>query len=242
MRELALFAGVGGGILGGKLLGWQTVCAVEINPYCQRVLMQRQDDGILDPFPIWGDITTFDGRPWAGLVDVVTGGVPCQPWSDAGEQRGENDDRNLWPETFRIIGEVGPRSVLLENVPGILSFDYSGFIFGTLSEMGYRVCWGDVGAADVGADHARERIWIAANRPGVSVEEQEMAIARAARGEPRGAAINQSVQVRAPCWSEYQPGMVGASHGAPNWVDRSKAIGNAQYPAVVRRAWEALKS
>jgi DNA (cytosine-5)-methyltransferase 1 len=77
MRELALFAGAGGGILGGKLLGWRTVCAVEWEPYPISVLVQRQNEGILPPFPIWDDVRTFDGTAWRGFVDVVSGGFPC---------------------------------------------------------------------------------------------------------------------------------------------------------------------
>ena len=76
MNELALFAGAGGGMLAGTILGWRTVCAVEIEPYCASVLIQRQNDGILPPFPIWDDIRTFNGRPWRGIVDVVSGGYP----------------------------------------------------------------------------------------------------------------------------------------------------------------------
>ena len=84
MNELALFAGAGGGILGGHLLGWRTVCAVEWEPYPASVLVARQNDGILPPFPVWDDVQTFDGRPWRGLVDVVSGGFPCQDISAAG--------------------------------------------------------------------------------------------------------------------------------------------------------------
>lgn len=84
MNELALFAGAGGGILGGHLLGWRTICAVEWEPYPASVLCARQNDGILPPFPIWDDIQTFDGRPWKGIVDVVSGGFPCQDISAAG--------------------------------------------------------------------------------------------------------------------------------------------------------------
>jgi hypothetical protein len=84
MNELALFAGAGGGILGGHLLGWRTVCAVEWEAYPASVLCARQNDGILPAFPIWDDIQTFDGRPWRGIVDVVSGGFPCQDISAAG--------------------------------------------------------------------------------------------------------------------------------------------------------------
>ena len=84
MNELALFAGAGGGILGGKLLGWRTVCAVEWEPYPASVLCARQNDGLLPPFPIWDDVQTFDGKPWRGIVDVVSGGFPCQDISAAG--------------------------------------------------------------------------------------------------------------------------------------------------------------
>jgi DNA (cytosine-5)-methyltransferase 1 len=84
LNELSLFAGAGGGILAGRLLGWRTVCAVEWEPYPASVLCARQNDGILPPFPIWDDIQTFDGRPWRGIVQVVSGGFPCQDISAAG--------------------------------------------------------------------------------------------------------------------------------------------------------------
>ena len=99
MNELALFAGAGGGILGGHLLGWRTVCAVELEPYAASVLVARQNDGILPPFPIWDDVCTFDGRPWRGVVDVVSGGFPCQDISIAGKGAGLDGERSgLWKE------------------------------------------------------------------------------------------------------------------------------------------------
>ena len=88
MNELALFAGAGGGILGGRLLGWRTVCAVEIDPYARRVLLARQADGCLGRFPIWDDVRTFDGKRWQGTVDVVSGGFPCQDITAAGKGSG----------------------------------------------------------------------------------------------------------------------------------------------------------
>lgn len=120
-RELSLFSGAGGGLLGTKLLGWRPVCYVEKDPYCQRVLQARIRDGYLDDAPIWDDINTFDGRRWRGCVDIVTAGFPCQPFSMAGRRKGDSDERNLWPDTVRVIREVGPRVVLLENVAGLLT-------------------------------------------------------------------------------------------------------------------------
>jgi DNA (cytosine-5)-methyltransferase 1 len=118
MNELALFAGAGGGILGGKLLGWRTKCAVEIDPYARKVLLARQRDGILEPFPIWDDVCTFDGTPWRGKVDVVCGGFPCQDISAAGKGAGITGERSgLWGEMARIIGEIRPKYAFVENSP-----------------------------------------------------------------------------------------------------------------------------
>ena len=163
MNELALFAGHGGGILGGMLCGFRTVCAVEYNEYARRVLAARQDDGSLEPFPIWDDVRTFDGKPWRGLVDVVTGGFPCQDISAAGKGVGIDGERSgLWGEMARIIGEVGPRYALVENSPMLTSRGL-GRVLGDLAEMGYDARWGVLGAVHAGAPHKRERIWIVAH-------------------------------------------------------------------------------
>ena len=163
MNELALFAGAGGGILGGHLLGWRTVCAVEREPYAASVLMQRQNDGILPPFPIWDDVCTFDGRPWRGLVDVVSGGFPCQDISAAGNGAGIDGERSgLWREMARIIGEVRPRFVFVENSPLLISRGLA-VVVGDLAEMGYDAEWCCISASDTGAPHKRDRIWLMAH-------------------------------------------------------------------------------
>lgn len=162
MNELALFAGGGGGILGGKLLGWNTVCAVEIERYPREVLLHQQRLGNLQRFPIWDDVCTFDGRPWRGLVDVVSGGFPCQDISAAGKGAGIEGERSgLWAEMFRIICEVRPRYAFMENSPMLTSRGL-GRVLGDLAEAGYDAAWMVLGAADVGAPHRRERIWILA--------------------------------------------------------------------------------
>ncbi|HGK8963796.1 TPA: DNA cytosine methyltransferase [Pseudomonas aeruginosa] len=163
MNELSLFAGAGGGILGGHLLGWRTVCAVEFEPYAASVLVARQNDGILPPFPIWDDVRTFDGRPWRGLVDVVSGGFPCQDISAAGNGAGIYGERSgLWREMARIVGEVRPRFVFVENSPLLVRRGLA-VVLGDLTELGYDSGWCVMGAADVGAPHQRDRIWIVAH-------------------------------------------------------------------------------
>jgi len=162
VNELALFSGAGGGILGGHLLGWTTVCAVEKEPYRREVLLRRQRDGVLPLFPIWDDVRTFDGRPWRGLVDVVSGGFPCQDISCAGKGAGINGERSgLWAEYARILREVRPRYAFVENSPMLTSRGLHR-VLGDLAEMGFDAEWCVLGATDVGAPHDRYRIWILA--------------------------------------------------------------------------------
>ena len=162
MNELALFAGAGGGILGGHLLGWRTVCAVEWEPYPASVLCARQNDGLLPPFPIWNDVQTFDGKPWRGIVDVVSGGFPCQDISVAGKGAGIDGQRSgMWRHMARIVGEVLPRYVFVENSPALITRGL-GTVLGDLAALGYDCRWTVLGAADVGAPHQRDRFWLVA--------------------------------------------------------------------------------
>lgn len=164
MNEFALFAGAGGGILGGHLLGWRTVCAVEWEQYPASVLCARQNDGLLPPFPIWDDVQTFDGKPWRGIVDVVSGGFPCQDISSAGKGGGIEAERSgMWREMARIIGEIRPRYAFVENSP-MLTIRGLGTVLRDLASLGYDAEWCVLGAADIGANHQRERIWIVAQQ------------------------------------------------------------------------------
>ena len=150
-------------MLADLLLGHQPVGAVEIEPYCQQVLSARQKDGILPWFPIFADVKEFDGKPWRGKVDIISGGFPCQDISCAGKGAGLAGERSgLWSEMARIIGEVRPRFVLVENSPMLVSRGLE-VCLSDLAEMGYDARWGVVGADDVGAPHRRKRIWIVAN-------------------------------------------------------------------------------
>ena len=162
MYELALFAGAGGGILGGHLLGWRTVCAVERDAYAAAVLAQRQNDKIIPAFPIWSDVCSFDGGPWRGLVDVISGGFPCQDISAAGKGAGITGERSgLWKEFARIIGEVRPAFAFIENSPMLTKRGLST-VLEDLAALGYDAEWLVLGARDCGAPHKRERIWVLA--------------------------------------------------------------------------------
>ena len=164
MNELALFAGAGGGILGGHLLGWRTVCAVEWEQYPASVLAARQNDGLLESFPIWDDVQTFDGTSWQGIVDVISGGFPCQDISAAGKGAGIDGARSgMWKEMARIIYEVRPKFVFVENSP-MLTRRGLGAVLGDLAKLGFNAEWGVLGASDIGAKHHRKRIWIVARQ------------------------------------------------------------------------------
>ena len=142
------------------LLGHTCVCAVEIEPYPRKVLLQRQRDGILPKFPIWDDVQTFDGRPWRGKVDVVAGGFPCQDISAAGKGAGIDGKRSgLWGEMARVIGEIRPHYVFVENSPLLVGRGLA-VVLGDLAEMGYDARWCVLGAIHAGAPHKRDRIWI----------------------------------------------------------------------------------
>jgi DNA (cytosine-5)-methyltransferase 1 len=168
LAELSLFSGLGGFSLGMRLAGLniRTVAYVEIDPYCQAIIQQRIRDGLLDDAPIFSDISAFRGEQFRGLVDIISAGFPCQPHSVAGLRKSKDDSRNLWPDTLRVIREVEPRWVLLENVPGLLSASadggtpaYGGTVVGELASIGFSVHWQTIGADDVGAPHRRKRWW-----------------------------------------------------------------------------------
>lgn len=139
------------------------MCAVELDPFCRSVLLARQRDGILPRFPIWDDVRSFDGKPWRGHVDVITGGFPCQDISSAGKRAGITGERSgLWSEFARIIGEVGPAHVIVENSPDLVTRGL-GVVLGDLAARGYHARWDVLGARHVGAPHRRDRIWILAH-------------------------------------------------------------------------------
>jgi len=244
MNELALFAGAGGGILGGKLLGWRTVCAVEWESYPASVLCARQNDGLLPPFPIWDDIQTFDGNPWRGIVDVVSGGFPCQDISAAGKGAGIDGERSgMWGEMARVICEVRPRFVFVENSPMLTSRGL-GRVLGDLASMGFDARWGVLGAGDIGAPHQRNRIWLVATNTsniGLQKNNEEQGISPKKK-------FRSAEQISTDWASPFQewgmgmvpPSLIRVDDGMADRVDRVKAIGNGQVPLCAATAWRIL--
>ena len=267
MNELALFAGAGGGILGGHLLGWRTVCAVEWEPYPASVLCARQNDGLLPPFPIWDDVQTFDGFAWRGLVDVVSGGFPCQDISAAGKGDGLDGARSgMWRHMARVVSEVRPKYVFVENSP-MLTTRGGTRVVGDLAEMGYDCKWTVMGAADVGANHKRDRMWIVGKSKRKGLEGQ--------RSQPREKEVSKLGDTstlaytsdQGDVWRQWQLGFAeqehdsgrGKTNGGREWwkaeptvgrvadgvaarVDRLKAIGNGQVPLCAATAWKLLST
>ncbi len=234
MNELALFAGAGGGILGGKLLGWRTVCAVERDAYAAQILAQRQNDGILRPFPIWSDVTTFDGKPWRGIAEVVSGGFPCQDISSAGKGAGIAGARSgLWKEFARIIGEVRPRFVFVEN-SAMLTTRGLGVVLADLSSLGFDARWGVISAANCGAPHKRERIWIVAHaKRSECWEEPHDGASRRVGGQFKHMAWDGN-------WESALREFRGMDDGLAYGVERTDTIRNGQVPIVAATAFRIL--
>ncbi len=253
MRELSLFTGAGGGILGSKLLGWTTIGYVENNDYRQRIIARRIADGILDAEPIFGDIRAFIREGYAasyqGMVDVITAGFPCQPFSVAGKRLAENDPSNMWPETIETIRIVRPRYVFLENVPGLLSKSYIRRILGDLAEIFPYIRGGCLSACTVGAPHQRTRLWIAADseqrRCTCNSREEATSDTNGQRCEEQCGSepIQSEDAIFGRCgWWAVEPLLGRVAHGVANRVDRLEATGLGQVPAVVATAWKILNA
>lgn len=259
MNELALFAGAGGGILAGELLGDRTVCAVERDGFAAAVLAQRQNDGLLPVFPIWSDVRNFDGRPWRGVAECVSGGFPCQDISSAGNRAGIDGERSgLWREFARVVREVEPRCVRVENSADLTSRGL-GVVLRDLAALGFDARWDVFSAADLGAHHLRERIWIVATHPDRQRESQptvsgeEVGVRpghgnrpaadahdhRSERGQQLPASESQERRAAYPRWPA-EPGLGRMVHGVPSGVDRIRCLGNAQVPRVAAAAWRLL--
>ena len=244
MNELALFAGAGGGILGSKLLGHRIIGYVENNEYCQKVLRQRIDDGILDDAPIFGDIRAFNREGYAesyqGLVDVISGGFPCQPFSLSGPQLGEHDERNMWPETINTISIIRPKFAFLENVPGLLVSGYAGRIFGDLAESGYNARWCVLGNHFTGGITDSKRLWIVAFASDCTMLESVDIFKHFVPASEESCRRESSRTVGAAISQDDYTKLKRNPDEVARGMDRLKAIGNGQVPIVAATAFRIL--
>lgn len=162
MQSIEFCAGAGGQALGLEQAGFQHSALVEIeSDFCKTLRLNR---------PQWDvrchDMNTFDGRPFNG-VDLLAGGLPCPPFSIAGKQLGERDERNLFPAAIRLIDEIRPKAVMIENVKGFLSPTFESYRLHLKSEfkkLGYHVDWRLLNASDFGVPQLRPRVIIVAMR------------------------------------------------------------------------------
>ena len=253
LRVLDLFSGIGGFSLGLRMAGgFETVQFVEIEPYCQKVLAKN-----FPGVPIHGDVRTFQGE--RGSADVICGGFPCQDISSAGHKVGISGKRSgLWSEYARIIGEVRPCYVLVENVSALLSRGL-GDVLGDLAALGYDAEWHCIPASSLGAPHRRDRVWIVAHPNGYG-EPRESVDAKASRMPPdvpdaelwlgplgrHMAGIGR--QRESIAWNgwdgepEDRSDFLGMDDGIPGRMDRLRGLGNAVVPQVVAEIGKAIRA
>ena len=182
MRLLDLFSGIGGFSLGLERSGaFKTVAFCEIEPYCQKVLAKHWPK-----VPIYDDVRTITADKLASdgiTVDAICGGFPCQDISTAGKGAGLEGERSgLWFEYARIIGELRPRYVIVENVAALLNGGFDR-VLGSLASLGYDAEWHCIPASAVGAPHRRDRLWIVANTPGREHKSSKLTVRRSGTNE-----------------------------------------------------------
>ena len=221
IKEFHLFAGIGGGIYGGKLLGHTCSAGVEIDEYCQKILKQRQQDKWFEEFPIYGDLTKISGTPFKEQFDILCGGFPCQAFSHAAH--GKNlAEKNLWGEMFRFVQESNAPIVFGENVT-LKAIDKAKE---DLESVGYKVERCKLSCGDLGADHRRDRYWLLAVKDNATFEK----IAKHVTKLPR---------LNLQYWT-HTPEQVGDEVIVVNRRAQLKAIGNAQSPMVAASAFRIL--
>ena len=254
LNELSLFAGIGGLSLGLKMADSRirTVAYCEIDRYCQGVLLSRMSEGKLDNAPIWDDIRTLKGEFIKERIDIISGGFPCQDLSIAGKRAGiiEGNRSGLWFEYFRLICEIRPRFVFVENVSGLLMGGL-GIVLANLAESGYHARWLSIRASDVGIPQQRERVFCLAYSQSVNdnrnVDRRRVSFGRENKsiGVCELETLNSFGDVAPSEWkltgqTNSRPLLVRSDNGNANWFYRLSACGNAVVPQQAAKAWEIL--
>jgi len=230
MKHIGLFEGIGGFSLAARWMGWETIAWCEWNEYCQKILKQhfKEAQG-------HGDITQTDFTIYRGKCNILTGGFPCQPYSLAGQRKGKEDERHLWPEMLRAIREVQPEWVVGENVPGLLNWN-GGMVLHEiktdLENEGFEVFPPLVlPACAVDADHRRDRVWIVAHAKSST---------RIHENKNEGQNAQKIPKIRFDGNRKSEPSLSGGIDGVPDWVDRVKALGNSIVPQVAFNIFRSI--
>lgn len=247
MKLVDLFSGIGGFSLAAHWMGWETVCFVEKDEFCQRVLAKN-----FPGVPIYGDIHEFSGRELT--ADIICGGFPCQDVSTAGKGQGITGERSwLWKEMFRIVSEVRPRFVVVENVATLLGRGMD-VVLADLSEIGYDAEWRVFSACELGFPHTRERVFVVAYPNGQLG--QRFVVDRYCGTIARR---DYDAKKRLPNW--YEPEMVPSADsvlrawqlkfsasplvrvadGIPNLLDRIRCAGNSIVPQIAYEIFRAIE-
>lgn len=221
IRELHLFAGIGGGILGGQILGHECISAVEIDKYCQEVLKQRQLDGWLEHFEIFNDIKKIDPKDFKGSFDVLCGGFPCQAFSYAA--RGNNiSEKNLWPEMLEFARKSNAPVVFAENVTSEAILTAKN----DLETIGYEVAACKLSCMDLGADHKRPRFWLLA----INSRKALLKLSSNTKKLPK---------FRSDFWKD-DPNKIEYPAPVPVLAPQKRGVGNAQAPIAAAIAFRIL--
>ena len=261
MNHLDLFSGIGGFALAASWAGINTVAFCEIEPFAQKVLKKN-----FPSVPVFPDICKLKRSDINETVDIITGGFPCQPFSVAGKKRGADDDRDLWPQMFRVIKEFKPTWVIGENVANFVGMAFQRTKTDLESE-GYEVQPLIIPACGVNAPHKRDRVWIVAysdsnrrakgNRANSGVNETRENTYREGKANTNNigcsseaVAYTQGIYAQrlnnrsgkgepwGSSWWETEPRLDRVANGVPNRVDRLKGLGNAIVPQV---AYQIMK-
>ena len=221
---ISLYTGGGGLDLGFRRANPDAVplLYVERELPTAALLVDHIKAGLLDEAPVWADTGTLDCKPFAGKVDWIIGGFPCQPFSVAGNRKGTDDERWLWEHIRRLASEIRPRYLFLENTPGVLVRDGIGTVLGELSEIGYDAEWVCVRASDVGAPHRRERVFILAHRQLGNAEHDGLSASEEPRGTGQGVIDGQEGKVS----SEQLERSGECSRGSSRVADSDNRLGD----------------
>jgi DNA (cytosine-5)-methyltransferase 1 len=236
-KSIEICAGAGGQALGLEEAGFDHIALVEIEPLaCQTLKANRPEWNVVQ-----GDVRQFNASHYKGQVDLLAGGVPCPPFSIAGKQLGQLDDRNLFPEAIRLIKECNPKAVLLENVRGLLDLkfeDYRKEIISEIESLGYKVDWKLLNASDYGVSQLRPRAILVAIKHEYA-DNFQWPEKQTEQPKPIGDLLFEEMTKLG--WEHAHEWRKKANKIAPTLVGGSKKHGGADLgPTRARKVWAEL--